>query len=483
MTPTEHGPVTGETNTMPFDRFATLVAYVLVFVLAAATRVQADLWWLLRAGQDFWQTGTVPLTETYSHTANGNFWPNQEWLWEAVAFAMYHVGGMPLLMAGVALTVAMTAVLMRRTSPATGYVVPLVLLLAVPLQYPGWTARPQVTSMLLFALVVLLISKEKYRWVPLVFLLWANLHAQVVMGGVVLALVTTIAAVQWLRSRSDTARQRVRRLLATLALSAGATLVTPLGPRLWAYVLNANARVEQHRIGEWESAFQVHPVTVPFWLALVVLVVAVVARRDRLAEWHATSSLVATVAMAVLAILALRSIPFFAVAVAPLLMTLLEFRIRSPMGLVSNPRLKVSGAAGFAAVLVAVVWVAQPPRLAWHPVKAEYAAALRACPGPLFNDYDTGAEIIWWVPNVPVFVDNRHDPYPPEVIRASAPPFTKPGRLTSAIERYDIECVLLDPKEKVVKTLRHDGWRPIYSDSSRVLLAPVARSRATSTLQ
>lgn len=474
MTSTENGPVTGEATTMPFDRFATSIAYVVVFAVAAVSTVQADLWWLLRAGQDFWQTGTVTLTETYSHTANGDFWPNQEWLWEAIAFALYHIGGMPLLMAGVAATVTVTQVLMRRTSPARGYVVPLVLLLAIHLQYQGWTARPQVTSMLLFALVVLLISTERYPWIPLVFLLWANLHAQVVMGGVVLALVTAIAAVQWWRSRSDSAWRRVRRLLVTLALSAGATLVTPLGPRLWTYVLNANARVEQDKIGEWETAFQIHHVTVPFWLVLLVTAVAVVARRDRLAEWRATSSLVATVAMAVFAILAIRSIPFFAVAVAPLLMTLLEFQIRRPMGLVSNPRLKVSGAAGFAALIVAVVWAVQPARLAWHPVKAEYAAALRACPGPLFNDYNNGAEIIWWAPDVPVFVDNRHDPYPPEVIRASVPPFDKPGRFRSVIERYDIECVLLDRKAPVVKALKDDGWGSIYSDSSRVLLAPGA---------
>jgi len=212
-------------------------------------------------------------------------------------------------------------------------------------------------------------------------------------------------------------------------------------------------------------------VTVAFWLVVAVLVLVVIARRDRLAEWQATSSLVAAVAMAVLAMLAVRSIPFFAVAVAPLLMTLLEFQIRRPMGLVSHPRLKISGVAGVVALFVAVVWAAQPAKLAWRPVTAEYAAALRACPGPLFNDYNTGAEIIWWVPDVPVFVDNRHDPYPPEVIRASAPPFAKPGRLTAIIERYDIECVLLDRKEAVVKTLKDDGWRSIYSDSSLVLLA------------
>src|SRR5690349_12623252 len=242
---------------MPFDRFATLAAYLLASGLAALSRAQNDLGWRLRPGQDLWHGGTVPATEAYSHTADGNFWPNQEWLWEAIAFGLYHVGGMPLLMAGVAVTVAATAVLMRRTSPATGYVVPLVLIMLVVLQYPWWTARPQVTSMLLFALVVLLISKERYRWIPLVFLLWANLHAQVVLGGVVLALVTATAAVQWWRSRSDSARRRVRRLLVTLALSAGATLVTPLGPGLWTYVLHANARVEQDRIGEWATAFEI----------------------------------------------------------------------------------------------------------------------------------------------------------------------------------------------------------------------------------
>ena len=62
-------------------------------VLAALAPVQSDTWWLLRAGEDIWQSGSVPLIDTYSHTAAGRYWWNHEWLTEIVFYGAHRTGG------------------------------------------------------------------------------------------------------------------------------------------------------------------------------------------------------------------------------------------------------------------------------------------------------------------------------------------------------------------------------------------------------
>jgi hypothetical protein len=459
---------------MRFDRFATGIIYVVAFTLGSTSRAQIDLWWLLRAGQDIWHTGHVPLVDHYSHTADGRYWSNHEWLWETVAYGLHHVGGMPLLCAWTGTTVAATVWVIRRSSRAAGYVVPLVLGFALPLMSVSWTIRPQVTSMLLFAVTVLLLSRERFAWIPPLFLLWANLHAGVVMGGVLLAFALVAALLDLVRLRSPTARQRALRLGASTVASAAATLATPLGPRLWSYVLDANGRPGQDRIAEWTTAFHSWVGASLLWPVVALTVVLAVRRRDRLAEWSDRVSLLAALAMTPLAILAVRNIPFFAIAVVPLLMTLLDFRTRAPIGWVSHWRGALTAFSAVAAAAIALAWVAQPPRLAWHPVPAGLATALRQCPGPLYNNYDDGAALIWFVPDVKVFVDNRQDPYPASVIDASMG--LAPRNYPRTFARFGIRCALLPGTSALVPALRRDGWVATYDDGASVVLVPRATS-------
>jgi hypothetical protein len=464
-----------------FDDFATRILYVVTFALGCVATAQIDLWWLLRAGQDLWHSGRVPLTDHYSWTADGRDWPNHEWLWEAVAYALHQVGGMPLLAAWTGATVTATAWLMRHNSRATGYVVPIVLGIALPLMSVSWTIRPQITSMLLFAITMRLLARERYWWIPPLFLLWANLHAQVVMGGVLLGLALVTAIVDALRSGTPQTRRRAVRLALTTVTSAALTLATPLGPQLWSYVLDANGRPGQDRIAEWSTAFDSLVGAAILWPVLAVAVLFAVRRRARISAWSDRVPAIAAVAMTPLAALAIRNIPFIVVAVVPLLMTLLEFRTPQPIGTVARWRPVLAGFAALTAAGVVATWAAAPPRLAWHPVPSGLATALRACPGPLYNGYDAGAALIWFVPDVKVFVDNRQDPYPASVIDASMG--LRPEDYPRTFAKFGIGCALLSPGSALVPALRHDGWVPTYEDSTSVVLVPPASPRATSATE
>src|SRR5687768_14852177 len=71
--------------------------FVCLTGLAAMVKAQSDTWWQLRSGGDIWKHRSVSFVDTYSHTANGLYWPNHEWLTEVLFFGAHSIGGMPLL--------------------------------------------------------------------------------------------------------------------------------------------------------------------------------------------------------------------------------------------------------------------------------------------------------------------------------------------------------------------------------------------------
>src|SRR4029077_1855073 len=106
----------------------------------------------------------------------------------------------------------------------------------------------QVISLLLMVVLVWLLAERRFRMLPLLFLLWANLHGGVALGGLVLVAVLVLAAV-WERP-----------LARTLAIATGlrgiATLLTPLGPRVIGLVLGNTNEVD---ITEWRPAWNTMP--------------------------------------------------------------------------------------------------------------------------------------------------------------------------------------------------------------------------------
>ena len=469
-------------RSLTFDVFATRIFQIVAAALAAASFVQSDFWWLLRAGQDVWHTGKVPLTEHYSYTAAGRDWSNHEWLWEAIAYAAHSVGGMPLVALMIAATVAATLMVLPRLTRASGYVVPAALLAILPPLSTAWTMRPAVTSLLLFAVTMLLLARERYRLVPVLFLVWANLHAQVAMGGLLLVAATSLAVVRWLTTRAPADRTRTLRLALTTALSALATLLTPLGPGLWRYVLGANGRPGQHEINEWHNAFEVGPLTIWFWILAATALAAVAWRRARLRDWSDQVCLAAAVATLPLAVLAIRNIAFFVLAVTPLLMTLLEFHHPAhPPGTVARPRRTLVAIAAVATAGVLAVWTLLPAAIGWRPVTPALATALRACPGHVFTSYNTGAPLIWWVPEVKVFVDNRQDPYPARILDVGLN--ISGWNYWTPFHEYDVRCALIEPDSALASGLHRGGWSQTYRYRDVSLWVAPAPPRATTATE
>src|SRR6187551_3406942 len=102
-----------------FQQLSVALLFIALACAACFMPAQNDTWWQLRAGEDIWRTHGVPLQDTFSHTAFGTYWPDHEWLSQALFFALYQIGGMKLLTAVLAAFLTATWILVWRLTPGT----------------------------------------------------------------------------------------------------------------------------------------------------------------------------------------------------------------------------------------------------------------------------------------------------------------------------------------------------------------------------
>ena len=289
-----------------FAELRVLLLFIAVAAVACLLPAQGDTYWHLRAGQDLFATGHVPLTETYSHTARGLPWPNHEWLWQGLSYGLYRLGGMPLLTAAGGALVTLACVVGYRLMGARPSVNFVLALAAIPPASVVWSLRPQIASLLLLMVLVWLLVTQKYVVIPFLFVIWANLHGAVALGGAVLISATGLA---WFYNR-----RRFRGLLLVTLICGALTGLTPMGIGLWRFIGESMARSRQNQIMEWMPSYPKGPVEVAFWVAAVVLVVMVVRRWRRLPilSWEDRIVVAAALVLLPLAARAVRNIsPFF----------------------------------------------------------------------------------------------------------------------------------------------------------------------------
>jgi hypothetical protein len=465
-----------------FNRMMAGLLFTAIVLTACLMPAQSDTYWHLRAGQEIWRTHHVPLVETWSHTAAGRFWPNHEWLWQAVSYGLYRLGGMPLLSAGAAAIVAAAFALAYRMmvgAPVTRFVL---MVLGVPICACVWALRPQIVSLALLALLVTLLVRERHRWLPLLFVLWANVHGAVALGVAVLAAAAALAVVTAARSRQPDDKRRAMVLAVNVPIAAALTALTPMGTRLWSFIAESIHRSQKTVIAEWMPAYPNGPVEIAFWVLALAFVVLLWKRWRRLDTWSDRVSVLAAVVVLPLAIRAVRNIPPFLLLAVPAASRLLgpDFRFgrreasADAAASVDHPRLNLAILALLVllgAGTVGVAWAAPLPMLGWRPLSPGVIAAVRACPGPLYNRYNEGGYLIWFVPERPVFIDSRQDPYPFEFVYETVSNDSH-ATVDDTFARYGIRCAMLPTESETIPRLRAKGWRESFSDREMAVLVP-----------
>ena len=241
-----------------WSRFALPSASDLIFVLllvslSAAPLAQrllgdAGIGWHIRTGELILRTHTIPRVDSFSSTMHGQPWYAWEWLYDAAIGAIHHYSGLNGVVFFTAFLIALTFGLVFRMALARGANLPiavLVLLLAVFASSIHFLARPHVLSWLLTVIAFWLLETFEargdlhlLRWMPLLVLVWVNVH-----GGFLVAFVLQGAYLvgAWACRSSDLhdqgeACRRIRSLLLTGLMMFVATFANPYGYKLHVHI-------------------------------------------------------------------------------------------------------------------------------------------------------------------------------------------------------------------------------------------------------
>lgn len=469
------------TRGLTFHQLMVGLLFGALATCACLMPAQVDTFWHLRAGQDIWRTLRVPLDDHYSYTAAGRFWPNHEWLWQAASYGLFGVGGPRLLVAGGAAMVIGAAAIVYRLMVGPTSTRFVLMLLGFPLVSCFWVMRPQIASQLLLAVLLWALVTERYLVLPILFVVWANVHGGVAMGGLVLGAATVLALV---RARGGDGRDRRRALVLGLVtpICALATALTPLGFRLWRFIGPSLLLLQEYKIVEWQPTLHFRSFGIAFWILAAAFVALAIWRRRflRTAPWGDTVLTVGALVVLPLAFRIVRNTPVFLLIAMPAASRLLgpDFVVagkRSRPASVEHPRLNVALLAGISLAEVVCLlgaWNVSNTELGWRPLSAGALAAVRACPAQIYNGYNEGGYLIWLAPEKRVFLDSRQDPYPPWLMKdLTAIEGGAPYRPT--FDRYGIRCAFVPARSKTGDRLRGDGWLARFADEKwAVLVAP-----------
>jgi hypothetical protein len=446
-----------------------------------------DLTYHLRAGAQILDTRAIPSVDTWTFTASGLPWVDQQWGAQVLLAAAFRIGGwtgLVLFKAALVLTIFVCLFEIARRRGLQARLAALLTLAAFGVAAPTLSLRPQMIGMALFAIVLLVVADRRAHprllWaVPVIVLIWANIHGSFFLGLVVLGLA-------WLEDIHDRIEQpgRVLRIAIVAALAA---CVTPIGPWVWSYAvgLSTNSQIT-NQVAEWRStSLRDEPGLVFF--ASVVGLVAIMARRGRVVAWPTLLSLLA---FFVIGAYAVRGLAWWPLAVVPVIAGVLVVdRARDPDRQLATeaPRMRRIN-IGIAALIVVTGVIFLP---LWRPLDTGTNApagavgyapsgitgALRNLGRPgdrVFNPQPWGSWFEFAEPDLAVAIDSRIELFPAEV-------WDGYGDVAAGVEGWQAQldqwgvtiAVVMAADDGLGARLSAAGWRTAYSDrDGSIFLAP-----------
>lgn len=430
------------------------------------------------------QVDGIPRVDPYSFTAEGEPWVVQSWLvswFFALVEDLVGLGGIRVVVG--LLSAAIVAMLWTSTAAARSIVLRLgVVALALAALLPNIAERPLLVGLVGVGLCVLAIDgRVDPRWLLPMGWVWVSSHGSFPLG-------LAIVGVAWVGVRLDRGDDRVERqslVWMVLGLLLGA--VNPLGPRLLWFPVELLGRTDllREHVLEWR-AFGLDAPGAYGALAMLLLAAWALVRRW---SWR-DAGLVLVFAVA--ALTSRRNIPAAVLVMAPVIARSLPdvgaIRGDRPLGVGRAALVAVAGAC----LVVAVASLRQPAlALDAYPVafveRLEDADAMgrdaevRVATEDFVGNYLT----FLYGPDAGVFVDDRFDMYPLEILEdylTLATAEADSGEQEAVLDRYGFDVVLWRrdrPMEEWIESA--DGWVRGPTDD-RYWIACRADSDAAATI-
>ena len=496
-------------STTVLDRLGLL----LLVGLGLRPILDPDFGWHLRSGTDLLKNLVIPKTDPYSYTLPNWPWVNHEWLSDAVvAFIHNHFGSLTLIILFALLIAGIFLLAASVEKVGLPYKI-LAALIGLLAALPILGVRMQMVTLL--GMAWLLWTLYRYRrgelkslwWVPVVFLLWANLHGGFVTGLVILAVFWLCEGAKylllgwrpaWYKKLHITElalnRLQLRHLFGIGLLSGVATLLNPYGWGLYYdfYKLFTNPFAIQH-ISEWQHVSLDNAIAFNFTLYVILFaaVLLITYRKVEPTRWIMSGLFF------YLSILYWRNMPFFMIMSVGFLAEILQQHTNLAMSFLGRNKWVLLCTVAITGIIIGqriddvagkLLNPVQSFRLGGYPVDA--VNWIKANPDKIgkkmFNEYDWGGFLIWQFPEQKVFVDGRmpywktsdHFPFLEEQYSVSA----QKGSIEMLENTYGVDWMIIRFDRPLALALSgQKDWQQVYYDNCAVIYHRIESSDKNNT--
>lgn len=229
--------------------FVALVLGLSCGLLGRVLLRDAGIGWHIRNGEQIWLTHSIPRADFFSSTMSGHAWYAWEWLYDLLIAGIHHLFGLNGVVFFSATVIAASFALALHFLLRRGAN----LLIAIGLLILGlgasavhFLARPHVVTWLLavvwFELLDSAAVDQRRRktlfWLPILMILWVNLHGGFVLGFALVAIYFIGGSIDYFSHpdrRSEIAAW-LKRLGTAFALTLAASFLNPYGYHLHVHV-------------------------------------------------------------------------------------------------------------------------------------------------------------------------------------------------------------------------------------------------------
>ncbi len=469
---------------------------VLIFILSLRQLSDPDLGFHLKYGQWITNHHHVPFTDQSTFTVSHHEYIDLHWLFQVILYMVYTVAGYPgisLFICLLGLLLSLLLLIRNRIFFIPASITGVPLLAGFLIIDPRISPRPEMFTFLFITGVLLILDlyaeyRRNYLYlIPVIMLLWCNMHALFVLGLIVTG-ITFLS--QWFHEKKPD-----RTLLIWLGVSAAVCLINPYGFKGFSLPIELLTRFDprniynQH-IQEFMPFFSQPNFVTRDYLFLLLLAVTLISTviNRRHGKIH---EVVLLIIFAFLAIGSVRNIPLFVLVALPIASRATDELCRR----VTRGRKGISTAFFIFMVLLSLALI---PRLitnnyyaannsfnktglgidaSHQPVEAADFIKNNHLEGKILNSIGYGGWLSWVLPQ-PVFIDGRLEVMQESLYREITASWN--GGLPALAGKYKPGIIVYNYLKYYPWTMQlkeMPGWRLVYVDGSTAIFIPDTTSR------
>ncbi len=390
---------------------------------------ECDFFWHLKTGEWIWQHKSLPSEDPFTYTTpegyseRKHFVLTSYWLSQTIYYLSYLAGGTTgiIFLRFIIVVILIVLLLKRKAGDSILYACFLIIFLIILLnRFP--IERPHVFSFLFFPLILYLLDKiraeddsstkkKKYLLLPLLMILWSNMHGGFVLGQAIIILYLITEGLKFIHhSLKPLSKKVYMRLLLAGMLGILFSLANPNTYHAINILMSKTTAALSGYIIEYQSPFEDFQRSryemVLYWLLLFLTAIGILINIKKI-DVTEVALLAGT---GYFSFTTIRYIPFFIIAALPFIGKSL-----SKVSILKYVRIVIIVITVYAAVFFTLnirfnVYNISSDR--WiHPSFPVYAADFiiqNNIKGNMYNFFDWGGYLIWRLaPERKVFIDGR----------------------------------------------------------------------------